>query len=162
MYTSQKEMPVDSRVWVYQCSRSLSDQEVEKVKLMAHKFVDEWTAHKVALRSSYDLRYNQFLILMIDEKQAAASGCSVDSSTHFVKALEAELDVSFFDRLTLAYWADGILKLVSKEEFEIRMEKGEITEETIVFNNLVQSKIDFDTKWEGPLKHSWHKALLEV
>jgi len=162
MYTSQKEMPADSRVWVYQCNRSLNDEEADMVRQKAHKFVDEWTAHKVALKASYDLRYNQFLILMIDEKQAAASGCSIDSSTHFVKNLEQELKVSFFDRLTLAYWADGVLKLVSKDEFEVRMEKGEITEDTIVFNNLVQSKIDLDTKWEGPLKNSWHKALLEV
>jgi hypothetical protein len=132
------------------------------MKELTHQFVDEWTAHKEILKASYELRYHHFLILMIDEKQAASSGCSIDSSINFVKSLEKEFSVSFFDRLTLAYWADGLLKLVSKDEFEKRMEKGDISEETIVFNNLVQSKIDLDTKWEVPLKNSWHKALLEV
>ncbi len=162
MYISSKEMPSHSRVWVYQANRPLTDAEVEQINVKTQTFVDTWTAHKAALRASFEVRYNQFLLLLIDEKQAMASGCSIDSSVHFVKALEKEMNLSFFDRLTLAYWADGILKLVSKDEFEKRMEKGEINEDTIVFNNLVQSKIDLDTKWEGPLKNSWHKALLEV
>lgn len=162
MYTPSIEMPAHSRVWVYQSNRLFSDEEVELLAGKAHAFVDAWTAHKEILKASYEIRYHQFLILMIDEKQAAGSGCSIDSSVHFVQALEKEFGISFFDRLKLAYWADGALQLVSKDEFEKRMEKGIITEDTIVFNNLVQSKIDLDAKWEGPLKHSWHKALLEV
>ncbi len=162
MYTSSKEMPAHSRVWIYQSNRSLSDSEVDAISKKAHEFVNTWTAHMETLKATYEIRYNQFLILMIDEKQAAASGCSVDSSIHFVKLVEKEFELSFLDRLTLAYWADGKLHLVPKDEFESRMERGEITEDTIVFNNLVQSKVDLDTKWEVPLKHSWHKALLEV
>lgn len=162
MFIPSNEMPPHSRVWVYQSSRPLTDSEAELIISKTNEFVETWTAHKAALKASFELRYNQFLILMIDEKQAMASGCSIDSSVHFVKSLEKEMNLSFFDRLVLAYWADGILKLVSKDEFEKRMEKGEINEDTIVFNNLVQSKIDLDTKWEGPLKNSWHKALLEV
>lgn len=162
MYTSPKEMPAHSRVWVYQSNRPFNDTESELIQKKTHEFVDAWTAHKEILKASFELRYHQFLILMIDEKQAAASGCSIDSSVHFVQSLEKELKVSFFDRLKLAYWADGVLKIVAKDEFENRMEKGEIDEDTIVFNNLVQSKVDLDSKWEGPLKNSWHKALLEV
>ncbi len=162
MYTAPKEMPSHSRIWVYQCSRTITDQELEKLQKHTHDFVDAWTAHKEALKASFEIRYNRFLILMIDEKQAAASGCSIDSSIHFIRSIEKELNVSFFDRLSLAYWASGALHVISKDEFENKMEKSEINEETIVFNNLVQSKIDLDTKWEVPLKDSWHKALLEV
>jgi len=31
---------------------------------------------------------------------------------------------------------------------------GKINEDTIVFNNLVETKIDFETKWEISLKDS--------
>ncbi len=162
MYTSAKEMPAHSRVWVYQANRTFTDQEVEIIRKRTHEFVETWTAHQESLKASFEIRYNQFLILMIDEKQVMAGGCSIDSSIHLIRSIEQDFQVTLLDRLYLAYWADGSLHVVKKDEFENRMEKGEITEDTIVFNNLVQSKIDLDTKWEVPLKDSWHKALLEV
>jgi hypothetical protein len=162
MFTNLHEMPSHARVWVYQSNRRLTDHETEQISALTHDFVNEWTAHKQQLKASFEIRYGHFLILLIDEKAAAASGCSIDASVHFIRSLEQKFGLNLLDRLTLAYWADGSLKLVSKDEFEKRMEKGEIHHDTIVFNNLVQSKIDLDSKWEVPLKDSWHKALLEV
>lgn len=162
MYTPLHKMPSHSRVWIFQADRKLSAEEVAEINKAAKAFTDEWTSHKEALKASFDIRYDHFLILLIDEKVLSAGGCSIDESTRFVKGLEKEYGLSFFNRLDLAYWSEGQLKVLTREEFEKKMEKGEINEETIVFNNLVQSKIDLDTKWEVPLKHSWHKALLEV
>ncbi len=162
MFTPLHEMPAHSRVWIFQADRKLSQEETASIAGAAKDFTNEWTSHKEALKASFEIRYDHFLILMIDEKVLSAGGCSIDESTRFVKSLEKKFGLSFFDRLNLAYWSGGELKIVSRDEFEKKMEKGEINEETIVFNNLVQSKIDLDTKWEVPLKHSWHKALLEV
>ena len=38
--------------------------------------------------------------------------------------------------------------------------ENKITSETIVFNNMVQTKQDFETDWEVPAKESWHKRFL--
>ena len=34
-----------------------------------------------------------------------------------------------------------------------------VTGDTIVFNNLVNTKIEFETAWEVPAKDSWHKHM---
>ena len=54
---------------------------------------------------------NRFLILAVDESQASASGCSIDSSVKFVKAMESELGTDFFNRMNLVI-------LNAKEELE--------------------------------------------
>ena len=162
MYSPFTSMPDHSRVWVYQSDRAFTSTDVEAIDQKIKAFLANWTAHDQALLASYEIRYNRFIVLMIDEKQAAASGCSIDKSVHFIQNLEKELNLSLMNRMLFAYKTADNVSVVNRAIFEEKMEKGEITADTIVFNNLVQSKIDLDTKWEVPLKESWHKALLEV
>lgn len=162
MYSPFTSMPDHSRVWVYQSDRAFTSTDVEAIDQKIKAFLANWTAHDQALLASYEIRYDRFIVMMIDEKQAAASGCSIDKSVHFIQNLEKELNFSLMNRMLFAYKTAGNVSVVNRTIFEEKMEKGEITADTIVFNNLVQSKIDLDTKWEVPLKESWHKALLEV
>ena len=46
-------------------------------------------------------------------------------------------------------------------QIEKRYAKEEkVTLETIVFNNMVATKEDFENKWEVPARESWHKRFL--
>src|SRR5690349_2707845 len=103
MLTDFNQMPSDARVWVYQCNKELTDAEVKSIKEKTAVFTEQWTAHKQQLRAGFDVRYNRFLIITIDEKQAMASGCSIDASVHFIQSLEKDLNVSFFDRMLFTY-----------------------------------------------------------
>jgi hypothetical protein len=162
MLTDINEMPADARVWVYQCNRELTGKEAEEISQKAAAFTEGWTAHKQNLRAACTVLYNRFLILMIDEKVAMASGCTIDSSVHFVKSLEKEYGVSFFDRMIFAYKSGDKVEALTKNEFEKAISAGRINDATTVFNNLVQTKQAFDSEWETPLKNSWHKQLLAI
>lgn len=162
MYSPLHEMPQDARVWVYQSERELTPDETKKAQVLVAAFLEKWTSHDLHLKASYEIRYNRFLVLMIDEKQATAGGCSIDKSVHFIQELEKVFNTSLMNRMLFAYKEGDRVKTVQRSTFEELYEKGIITDETLVFNNLVQSKIDLDTKWEVPLKHSWHKGMMEV
>ena len=162
MYSPFTSMPSHSRVWVYQSDREFTADEIKKIEASLNSFLDNWTAHDKALLASSEIRYNRFIIVMIDEKQAAATGCSIDKSIHFVQQLEKEMNLSLMNRMLFAYKEGEKVLVLKRDAFEEKYEKGEINAETIVFNNLVQSKAELDSKWEIPLKDSWHKALLEV
>ena len=45
-------------------------------------------------------------------------------------------------------------------DFQKQLEEGVLNEETTVFNNLIETKGDFEKKWEVPVKESWHKQLV--
>lgn len=160
MLTDINKMPPDARVWVYQCNRTLTETEIKTVLARTTVFTDSWTAHKQDLQAGFDIRYNRFLILIIDEKQAMASGCSIDSSVHFIQTLEKELGVSFFDRMLFAYRDGDRVEVLPRAAFESAVRTGKISDDTIVFNNLVQTKRELDSAWEVPMKNSWHKQLL--
>lgn len=153
-------MPEDSRVWVYQSSRELSDAECAEISASIVPFLDEWTAHKQALRASFRILYNRFIIFLIDEKAAMASGCSIDKSVQFVRNLENSFSLKLLDRMQIAFRKDDTLSVLSKSDFEKKIQSGEVNANTIVFNNLVVSKSELEQHWEVPLKDSWHRVML--
>lgn len=149
----------NSRVWIYQSDKKLTDNEVLQIKVLLDNFTTSWTAHNNQLKAKAEVKYNRFLILIVDESQAGASGCSIDKSVNFMKQLQDQFNINLFDRFNLAYReADEILS-ADRNGFEALLKDGKINTNTIVFNNLVQNFAELQTKWEVPFKDSWHIQL---
>jgi len=149
----------NSRVWVYQSNRELNDNEVAEAKVLLDNFTTGWTAHNNQLKAKAEIRYNRFIILIVDESQAGASGCSIDKSVHFMQALEAKFGINLFDRFNLAYREGEKVLSAPRNNFENLLKQGSINSQSIVFNNLVQNLAELNTKWEVPFKDSWHNQL---
>ncbi|NCD70825.1 ABC transporter ATPase [Mucilaginibacter agri] len=150
----------NSRVWIYQADRELSNNEVTELQQQLNSFTQSWTAHNNQLKAAAEIRYNRFIILVVDESQAGASGCSIDKSVNFMKQVEQHYNINLFDRFNLAYRSsNGALLSAPRAQFEELIKQGAINQDTIVFNNLVQTLADLDTKWEVPFKNSWHPQL---
>ena len=158
--STYRNLPDHTRVWVYQSNRELTDSEVIDIRNRSAIFAEQWAAHGSKLRAAIEVFYNRFLVIFVDEDHAEASGCSIDSSVQFVRDLEVNHNISLMDRMLLAYKQGDDIKVEKMADFETSMENGTITEETIVFNNLVATKGDFESSWEVKLKDSWHARML--
>ncbi|MEM9917601.1 MAG: hypothetical protein AAF990_05860 [Bacteroidota bacterium] len=158
--TPYNALSADSRVWIYQSSRPFNQDELAVLKEQINRFTTEWVSHNRQLKAFGDVYYQQFIVLMVDEGPANASGCSIDSSVHFVKELEQLYAVNLFDRMTFVYQKGEDLHFVPQEEFSRLYENGQIDDETSVFDNLVKTKGDFESQWIKPLGKSWHKRMV--
>lgn len=148
-----------SRVWIYQSDRKLTDQEVQQIQPELDRFTTNWTAHNNQLKAKGEVRYNRFFILIVDESQAGASGCSIDKSVHFMQEVQQHLGINLFDRFNLAYREGEEVLSLPRHDFEAKLKDGSINKETVVYNNLVQNLTELETKWEVPFKDSWHIQL---
>jgi hypothetical protein len=151
-----------SRVWVYQSNRVLSPQEKATISNNLINFTKSWTAHNQKLKAAFEIKYNRFLVLIVDETEAGASGCSIDKSVHLMKELEQQFNIDLFDRFNIAYKVEDQVKSASKEAFEELIKTGAIDSNTIVFNNLVPDYGQYLEKWEVPLKDSWHAKVFKL
>src|SRR5476649_432703 len=149
----------NSRVWVYQSDKKLSDSEAQQAQILLDDFAKSWTAHNNQLKAKGEVRYNRFLILTVDESQAGASGCSIDKSVHFIKHLEQQFNINLLDRFNLAYREGSEVLSAPRHVFEDLIKQGSINTDTTVFNNMVQNLKELQTKWEVPFKDSWHMQL---
>ena len=160
MYTPYKNLPNNSRVWIYQSNREFTEKELEFISTKAEEFINSWTRHGDDLKGSYTIKYNQFLVLAVDESFNNVSGCSIDTSVHFIQALERELQLNLMDKMNVTFKNGNHINLVRLSDFQKFAKEHKITQETIVFNNMVATKEDFENSWEVPAKDSWHKRFL--
>ena len=153
-------LPANTRVWIYQSDQPFTSKDLPEIKKAVYAFSKNWVSHNRALKSFGDVYHNRFIVLMVDESNAGASGCSIDKSVYFIQSLEQKYGVDMFDRMNFTYRSKEGIKAAHREEFTELYKLGLINDETIVFNNLVSTKAEFEQKWETPLRKSWHKRLI--
>jgi hypothetical protein len=155
MYITFEQMPANARVWVYQANKNLSEEETSLIEQDLITFVEKWTAHQQTLKASAKVFFNRFLVLSVDESLNGVSGCSIDASVHFLQELENRFSIQLFDRLKLAYWDGNDIKTDSLKSLKQKITDGVLQENTLIFNNLVSIKQDFETQWQQPAIASW-------
>jgi hypothetical protein len=156
MYVDFDTLNDNSRVWVYQSSREFNTEEMKAIEAKLKDFVNDWTRHGDDLRASFEIKYNHFIILAVDESFNQVSGCSIDASTHVFKQFENEFKVELLNKLNTAFKHGEHVNVVTLADFQKYVKEDKIHPDTLVFNNMVQSKADLKTLWEVPANRSWH------
>jgi|ERR1041385_1581411 hypothetical protein len=158
---SFNQMPNRSKIWIYQSDRNLTDLEIAEIKKKSAMFLIDWSSHGNTMLATIDILHNRFIVVLVDEEAATASGCGIDKSVRFMQQLEKDYLLNLFDRLLVTFRDEnGIIRGTKLQEFEQLVEKGALNGDTIVFNNLVATKEEMLTKWEVPMKKSWHARML--
>ena len=148
-----------SRIWIYQCFRDFSESEILGLKEKLDHFMIDWNSHGKDLKASYKIIYNRFIVLGVDENYNAASGCSIDASVSLIKQLENDLSTDLMNKLNISFKDDQNINIVSMSDFQKFVKEGKITPSTVVFNNMVRTKAEFDKNWEVMATNSWHKRF---
>ena len=160
MLVEFKSLPETARVWIYQCNRSFTDQELIEVREELDDFVTKWTAHGADLKAGYEIRYKRFIILALDQSLNAASGCSIDASVHFIQELEKKYDVDLLDKMNVSYKQGEYVAYKPLIDFKKMAKQKAVSSKTIVFNNLVASIGEYLEHWEVPASESWHSRFM--
>lgn len=148
-----------SKVWIYQSDREFTPSEVITIQQQLDEFTAQWKAHGHQLQAKAEILYQYFIVFVVDETAAGTTGCSIDASVRIIKGIEQEYKTDLFNRFNIAYKSGDQVVVLNKEDFETLISIKKITPESIVFNNLVQTLADFETKWEVPFKDSWHSKV---
>jgi hypothetical protein len=133
----------------------LREDERRRVLAEARAFIAQWMAHGVPLTAGCDMRYDQFVLMGVDEKAAGVSGCSVDALVRRMDLLGRELGVDLVDNGPVQYRDSDAIRRVRREEFAALVSAGAVTLETVVFDNTV-TKVGDIGRWEVRAADAWH------
>lgn len=155
-----KELPENARLWIYQANRPFTEEELKEIEPKLEKFVEAWTVHGANLNAGFEIKYRRFIVLGINQDIAAASGCSIDASVHFIQELENEYNVDLLDKMNVTYRQGEYFAHKNLADFKKMVKARSVSPKTVVFNNLVNTKSEYRDFWEVPLQESWHKRFL--
>jgi hypothetical protein len=161
MYSPFESLNDNSRIWIFQSTHFLEFEKVERASARLMNFLNAWQAHGEDLTASFTIIHDRFIIVSLDEASYKATGCSIDKLTHFIQSLEEELSISLLDRTQIAFRDDNqLIEIIHMLDFKAALKAGEINQNTIVFNNLIENKGQLKSEWETTLSQSWHKQWL--
>ena len=158
-----KSLPKNSRIWIFPSSEEIDTNKKSILKERLVKFISDWTSHNKSIEASFELPYNRFIVVALNQNNQNASGCSIDSLMNLIQTFEKEFDLILLDRMNVLYRDKSreIVYLTLKDFVKLAKSKS-INSSTTVFNNLVINKEEYMNLWEVPATNSWHSRYFKI
>jgi hypothetical protein len=155
MYIEFNEMPAHTRLWVYQANKNWTKEDEARIGKILIGFCDTWKSHGAEVEASFELFHTRFIVLGVNEQNNKVGGCSIDSSVAAIKYIEEQVSLNLFDRTQIVYWQGDNLTSIPLAKIKEAISAGEISEDTLVFDNLIQVKEQLESSWQVKIKDTW-------
>jgi hypothetical protein len=149
-------LPDHAKVWVYQANRILHETEITEISDYLSQQVASWESHGSPLQASFMFFYDKFLVLAVNTDLQEPSGCSIDSSTKWLKNIQQTLNIDFFDR-SIAYFENETLNFFPVLEAKKQVLAGKISAETTLLNHQISTLSDLKNNWKLKASDSFMK-----
>ena len=149
-----------NRVWTFIISKKLSETELSHLLASGKSFVKAWTAHDQQLSAEFEIFKERIIVVKVNETTTAASGCSIDKLTKFIREAETKLDVELLNRFLVAYNDGDELQITHASLIKELLADRRITPQSIFYNTAVLTENELKN-WEQPLKNTWLNKYLE-
>lgn len=111
-------LPETSKVWIYQSQTEITEELQVRLLPKLKTFIQGWAAHGNGLFGDATILENYFIVLAVDESKVPASGCSIDTSVHFIRHIGQEFNLDFFNRLNVLIELDGDKKIINYHDLK--------------------------------------------
>jgi len=150
MIVDYKEITDFSKLLLYPSSRKFYKNEVPEIVEKVNGFLKSFKESKF----HFKLEYDRFLIIFIAEDTPLDMEQN-EKIIEFMQALEKEYDVSLIDKIKVFFKQGAYVQVKEVPDFKKMIKKRSITKKTIVFNNFIYTRSEFDCCWEVPAEESW-------
>lgn len=121
----------DSRIWIYQTNRALSDKEMVQLSGELNQFIANWAAHGSGLFADFSFFSPYTLIVAVDETKVPPSGCSIDALVRFLTNLGQQFNLDFFVRMKAVVFDEGQWKQQAFHEVDAQKQSLLIIDPTV-------------------------------
>ncbi len=148
-------LPNQSKVWMYQADRLLTDQDKKVIYEIAEVFLNQWESHNIPVKGSIDALNNFFVRIAAFTDEPNMCGRAQDAQVRLAKEIELELGIELTNRLLLAFEIEGETEIIHMNDLANEIRQGRINSDSNFYNNLIQCKQDFDASWVLKAGESW-------
>jgi hypothetical protein len=160
MFVDYSEISEDAKVWVYPSSRKFYPNEIIEVEKKVEDFLKSWKSEDENFKASYKLLHNRFIVLIADSENVTLTNTDIDTSVSFILELQEAYKVELLDRMNVCFKQGEFVQYKELKDFKKLVKNRAVTAKTIVFDNLINNKEDFENYWEITIEDSWYNRYL--
>ena len=160
MIADFNEIPNRGKLWVFPSSRKFYPQEISELKEQIETFLNNWTHNGQSLNCAYQLKHDRFIIVTVDDSEISLSLKAHDKLVAFIQNLETKLEIILLDKINVCYKQGEFVQYKDLKEFKQLMKNKGVSQKTVVFDNMITTKEEFENNWEINIMDSWLGRLL--
>ena len=150
MLVDYKSIAKASKVFIYPSSRKLYKDELPVFLEKIEKFLLEFKE----VDSFFEIKYSRFIVIFISD-QTSLDLKKNDDLVYFIQSLEKEFKITLLDKVNVCFKQGEYVQLKEIPEFKKLIKNKGVSKKTIVFDNLINIKEEYDNCWEVPAENSW-------
>lgn len=153
-------IPEDARIWIYPSSRKFYASELEEVEHKIKTFIENWKSDDENFKVCYKFLYNRFIIFFTDSENSTLTNTDINTSVSFILQLQEDYKVELLDKMNVCFKQGEFVQYKELKDFKKLLKNKAVTAKTIIFDNLITSKQDFENYWEVAIEDSWYRRFL--
>lgn len=150
MIVSYDELSESSKIYIYPASRKLYPKELPNVIGKFNIFMEDLLSNELF----FEIKYDRFLIIIVSDLTPLSSEQN-EGLVEIILSLEKDLDISLMDKVNVCFKQGEFVQMKEIPNFKKMIKNKGVSKRTIVFNNLINTKNEYDCCWETPANISW-------
>lgn len=148
-----------AKVFIYPSNRKFYAEEINEVIENIESFLKNWCTTN-SQNIAYKFLYNRFIIFFIDDQETAIQNNAIDAIVTFIFQLQKTYAVTLLDKMNVCFKQGEYVQYKELKDFKGLLKNRALTEKSIIFDNLVITKADFENNWETTVADSWYNRFL--
>ncbi|MDB4297702.1 ABC transporter ATPase [Flavobacteriaceae bacterium] len=151
------ELDNQAKVFLYPSSKKFFPELLDKISTQTTDFLNQWsTEHDITV--GFEIKYQRFLIVAVNNDKPISTEI-IDALVGFIFKLQLEYDLELMDKLNVCFKQGEYVQYKDVKEFKKLIKSRSVNENTIVFNNLINTKEELEDNWELPAIDTWYDRM---
>ncbi|MDG2279051.1 MAG: ABC transporter ATPase [Flavicella sp.] len=160
MISDYNSLPDDAKVWVFPSQKKLYANEIESIEKKISDFILEWENENEDLTATFTIKYNRFIVLFA-ETETTISTKTTNELISFIIQLQTDLETDLMDKMNACFKQGQYVQYKDLKDFKKLIKDKGVNKKTIVFDNTIATKLEFDEYWEVPASESWYGNMFK-
>ncbi len=157
MFVNFDELDNDAKVFLYPSSKKFYPELLHEITGKLNTFVQEWTA-KNNITAGFTIKYQRFVIIAVNTNTAITTRI-IDELVSFIFTLQLAHEIELLDKLNVCFKQGEFVQYKDVKEFKKLIKNKSVNKNTLVFDNLINTKQQLTTDWELPAEDTWYARM---
>lgn len=147
----------DAKIFLYPSSKKFYTELLTQIQDKVQEFTEQWsTSNNIDV--GFKVEHQRFIIIGINPNQAITTSI-IDELVSFIFKLQSEHEIELLDKLNVCFKQGEFVQYKEVKEFKKLIKNKSVNKNTLVFNNLINTKEELESDWELPAEDTWYSRM---
>lgn len=157
MLVDFNQLENNAKVFLYPSNKKFHAELLSEIETKVTNFVTQW-CEKNDIEAGFDIKHQRFIIIAINNTKPITTTI-IDELVSFIFTLQLEHEIELLDKLNVCFKQGEFVQYKDVKEFKKLIKNKSVNKNTIVFNNLINTKEELESDWELPAEDTWYSRM---